>query len=416
MVLYLNLRHACTCLLALTLVLVAEHAPATVSYHYTGNPFNLIDDDTPPDDSYTTEMSVELSFTLAAAVPANAIDLDVSSSLLNFSISDGRQLITTGNPVMLLSTDLVGNIVGWDISIKLPCPLDPGTDASEIETVSRVAGSSTDFGLLRDCVGANIDTGLTLEFPGSWSYTGDLVTYQYTGDPYDNFDDSPEPSGSYTGGMRVEVILRYLQPLPPDVGVLDIQDVPPISFMISDGRKVVTDGTPTVQLRTDGAGSITDWHVILDETSNPVPPEAGEQRSWIQASFSSADFGTLEEGCCPQGRDSAWVTTEGSWFTPTAVSGIGRSGSQLSAAFPNPFGPSTVIRFALGHPGSAWRDIYDVKGRRVRTLGFAQLPEGRHSLAWDGRDEQGRETSSGVYFVRLRGATGSAVMKVVRVR
>ena len=62
-------------------------------------------------------------------------------------------------------------------------------------------------------------------------------------------------------------------------------------------------------------------------------------------------------------------------------------------------------------------EIFDVRGRRVKTvpLGFAE--PGRYWAHWDGRDASGDNVASGVYFVRLRGAKGeSQTVKAVVVR
>jgi len=48
--------------------------------------------------------------------------------------------------------------------------------------------------------------------------------------------------------------------------------------------------------------------------------------------------------------------------------------------------------------------VYDLAGRRLRTLCQGQRPAGRQSLTWDGRDDGGRGLSSGVYLVRAFGA------------
>jgi len=45
--------------------------------------------------------------------------------------------------------------------------------------------------------------------------------------------------------------------------------------------------------------------------------------------------------------------------------------------------------------------VYDVAGRRVRSLVDAAVVAGHHEVVWDGRDERGREVSSGVYLYRL---------------
>ena len=68
---------------------------------------------------------------------------------------------------------------------------------------------------------------------------------------------------------------------------------------------------------------------------------------------------------------------------------------------PNPSRGSTEIGFALPRSGRVSLAVYDVGGRRVRTLVNGTLPSGERVASWDGRDEGGRPVSSGLYLVRL---------------
>jgi hypothetical protein len=70
--------------------------------------------------------------------------------------------------------------------------------------------------------------------------------------------------------------------------------------------------------------------------------------------------------------------------------------------YPNPFNPQTTIRYELAHGSEATLEIFDVRGRRVRTLVDGHQPAGEMSVVWDGRDDRGVSVSTGVYFVRLR--------------
>ena len=45
-------------------------------------------------------------------------------------------------------------------------------------------------------------------------------------------------------------------------------------------------------------------------------------------------------------------------------------------------------------------DIFDLSGRRIRSLARGVLPAGERRLVWDGRDEQGTRVEGGLYFVR----------------
>ncbi|NIR51631.1 T9SS type A sorting domain-containing protein [candidate division KSB1 bacterium] len=74
----------------------------------------------------------------------------------------------------------------------------------------------------------------------------------------------------------------------------------------------------------------------------------------------------------------------------------------LEQNFPNPFNPSTVIRFKLPEAAQVTLTIYDVLGRRVRTLvSNAAYAAGVHKLTWDGRDDSGNSAASGVYVYRI---------------
>ncbi|HUU45996.1 MAG TPA: S8 family serine peptidase [Acidobacteriota bacterium] len=75
----------------------------------------------------------------------------------------------------------------------------------------------------------------------------------------------------------------------------------------------------------------------------------------------------------------------------------------LAQNYPNPFNAATTIPIEIGGPGAdAVRlDIFDILGRRVRTLFDGPLPAGSHAMPWDGTDRRGRTLASGVYLFRL---------------
>jgi hypothetical protein len=80
---------------------------------------------------------------------------------------------------------------------------------------------------------------------------------------------------------------------------------------------------------------------------------------------------------------------------------------------PNPFNPTTTIRFDLPLGGHALLDVFDVKGRRVRRVFDGTLQAGTHAVVWDGRDSSGRLAPSGVYFYRLQAQDAKHVRKMV---
>lgn len=68
----------------------------------------------------------------------------------------------------------------------------------------------------------------------------------------------------------------------------------------------------------------------------------------------------------------------------------------LHEAYPNPFNPSTTVRFDLPATSSVRVAVYDVLGRTVARLVDGTLPGGFHSVSWDASD-----LGSGTYIVRL---------------
>ena len=158
-----------------------------------------------------------------------------------------------------------------------------------------------------------------------------------------------------------------------------------------------------VEVTNDGS----DW-VILENTNV-------SDRSWAERSFLLDDFvaptstvrfrfvasdespGSVVEAGVDEFRLIGFQlpVTAGPASVPVAA-------AALEQNHPNPFNPKTAIRFALREAGDVTLAIFDVGGRRVRTLADGPLAAGRHEAIWDGRDETGGELASGVYFYRLR--------------
>ena len=86
---------------------------------------------------------------------------------------------------------------------------------------------------------------------------------------------------------------------------------------------------------------------------------------------------------------------------------------ELGQNTPNPFRPSTTIRFALPSQRNVELRVFDVAGRAVKTLADGPLAAGVHTLQWNGTDDQGSRLSSGVYFYRLTAGNDRAQRKMV---
>ncbi len=69
--------------------------------------------------------------------------------------------------------------------------------------------------------------------------------------------------------------------------------------------------------------------------------------------------------------------------------------------YPNPFNPTTTLTFDLPKPSTVDLIIYDITGRKIRTLISSAYPAGSHQIQWDGRDDTGNAVASGIYINRI---------------
>jgi hypothetical protein len=89
--------------------------------------------------------------------------------------------------------------------------------------------------------------------------------------------------------------------------------------------------------------------------------------------------------------------------------------NSLSDAYPNPFNPTTTIKYSIADAGRVSLKIYNAAGQLVRTLvdeEQAPRPEG-FSATWDGRGNRGEDVASGVYFYKLTAKEFSQTKKMV---
>lgn len=88
----------------------------------------------------------------------------------------------------------------------------------------------------------------------------------------------------------------------------------------------------------------------------------------------------------------------------------------LEGNFPNPFNPSTLIRYTLENPVHVTVRIFSVLGEEIRTLVDQFQPAGLQSVVWDGRTSWGSQTSSGVYIFRVEAGQNVETGKMLLTR
>jgi hypothetical protein len=101
--------------------------------------------------------------------------------------------------------------------------------------------------------------------------------------------------------------------------------------------------------------------------------------------------------------------------TVSAVSGM-TPRLTIGRVFPNPSSDQSRLDYTLANAGHVDIAVYDVAGRRVRSLDAGLREAGQHAVSWDGRLDRGIESPSGVYFIRIKAGTQSMTARVVRMR
>jgi hypothetical protein len=81
--------------------------------------------------------------------------------------------------------------------------------------------------------------------------------------------------------------------------------------------------------------------------------------------------------------------------------------------YPNPFNPSTMIKFETKTADHVVIDVFNLKGQKVATLANDFYPVGTHQVEWNGKDSNNQSVSSGVYFYKMRSGRYTATKKMI---
>ena len=102
----------------------------------------------------------------------------------------------------------------------------------------------------------------------------------------------------------------------------------------------------------------------------------------------------------------SWTAQRLAWMDSDILLSLDPSpiavGFRLNGPFPNPFNPSTVISYELPYDLNIEINIFNLLGRRVRSLLNETRPAGQGSTIWDGKTESGHLASGGVYFISVQ--------------
>jgi 6-phosphogluconolactonase (cycloisomerase 2 family) len=178
----------------------------------------------------------------------------------------------------------------------------------------------------------------------------------------------------------------------------------PVAIMLESFKGMVKDGTPVVTWTTGLELNTEGFHIYRSEdengsferlTSEAVPSKGGAR---------GANYEFKDETARPNQSyfyklRQVSVSGAGDEFGPFDV--VFRASFELDQNFPNPFNPNTTIRYTIAQDAHVTLTVYDVAGRRVRTLVDDNKRPNFYKIVWDGKNDNGEQVASGVYFYRL---------------
>ena len=156
-------------------------------------------------------------------------------------------------------------------------------------------------------------------------------------------------------------------------------------------------GEPGVSLAASCGLSYDPWGVALDKGAGTV----------FIGSSSGPPF-PLDEyeelyGCPGQSPS----------ILPSVQAGEDLSDGLQSQSYPNPFNPSTEISYTLPSACHVEVCVYNVLGRKVKTLVDEEQAAGQNSVTWNGTDQEGNKVTSGVYFYRIQAGDLTETEKMI---
>jgi len=235
-----------------------------------------------------------------------------------------------------------------------------------------------------------------------WGLSAD---YSYTG--VLSFTDSP--LGSYESNSNTWVAMR--------AGV-DLSAVSSALLSFYHRYKIYTDDFGYIEVSTDGGSS---WEQLGEAIS-------GAQDSFVEETRSLDDYLGEEDVRIRFRLTSDIFDNQDGWYiddlniivSPTGVEELTEgqipTTFSLSQNYPNPFNSSTEILFSIPEESQVSLTIYNLLGQTVIKPLDEKLPSGEYNFLWNGKDGEGKELPSGLYFYRLSTGEYSAAKKMTLVK
>ncbi len=191
---------------------------------------------------------------------------------------------------------------------------------------------------------------------------------------------------------------------------------PPMATTTCDTVYVVNNGCDDLEISSVTGCGAAPFSVDTTPTAMSVPP-GGSTPILVCVTPSAAVDDSCLVTVTSNASNSPFTFRVVMDVTATGVDSPALRGFAILGVVPNPFNPSTNVRFTLPNESPVTAEVWSVTGARVRTLATgATMSAGEHALRWDGRNANGDRVASGVYLFRVTTPIGSRVARMVLVQ
>jgi len=174
-------------------------------------------------------------------------------------------------------------------------------------------------------------------------------------------------------------------------------------FLLSDMLIPLAPASKYVQGDTKLSVSYENLLTVLVTAELP-----GITGTWGVAAISNEDTTYSANGPFTLTIDASAVGIDGEEALPSTYT--------LHQNYPNPFNPTTTIRYDLPEQAMVLITIYDITGRKIRSLINKQKEPGYRSVVWDARNNAGVQVGTGIYFFSIRTGDYSKTRKMLLVK
>ena len=192
----------------------------------------------------------------------------------------------------------------------------------------------------------------------------------------------------------------------PEDGATGVSDEPEVRWEIAVDPDPFDYATYTLQIARDSSFTDIEYEIntymdVVHQIDDPELPEDTEY--WWRVIATDTDSLTTESEIFT--FTVGYVSIAEEIALPTEY--------VLDQNFPNPFNPSTTLRYGLPEDSEVSLIIYDIRGNTVRTIDSGCQVAGWYEHVWKGLDDNGRPVSTGLYLTRLQAGSYTKTIKML---